>query len=57
MALAELTRREITTIADRVGHTDSTFAYKQYGHLFEAQRKAAAVPLDELLKFGDEDAD
>ena len=45
------------TIADRVGHTDSTFTYKQYGHLFEAQRKAAAVPLAELLKFGEEDDD
>lgn len=37
------------TIADRVGHTNPAFTLRQYTHLFEEQRLAAAVPLDELL--------
>lgn len=37
------------TIADRVGHTNPTFTLRQYTHLFDQQRLAAAVPLDVLL--------
>ena len=37
------------TIADRVGHADPGFTLRRYGHLFEARRRAAAVPMDELL--------
>lgn len=37
------------TIADRVGHTNPAFTLRQYTHLFEEQRLAAAVPLAELL--------
>ncbi len=37
------------TIADRVGHTNVAFTLRQYAHLFEEQRLAAAVPLDDLL--------
>lgn len=40
------------TIADRVGHTNPAFTLRQYTHLFEQQRLAAAVPLDELLSDG-----
>lgn len=38
------------TIADRVGHTSPAFTLRQYAHLFEEQRQAAAVPLSDLLK-------
>lgn len=38
------------TVADRVGHTDPAFTLKQYSHMFESQRRAAAVGLDDLLK-------
>lgn len=37
------------TIADRVGHTNPAFTLRQYAHLFEEQRLAAAIPLDDLL--------
>lgn len=37
------------TIADRIGHTDPAFTLKRYAHVFEDQRKAAAVPLYQLL--------
>lgn len=37
------------TIADRVGHTNAAFTLRVYAHLFEEQRVAAAVTLDELL--------
>ncbi|HRP46607.1 MAG TPA: site-specific integrase [Trueperaceae bacterium] len=37
------------TIADRVGHTNPAFTLRQYAHLFEEQRLAAAVPLEDLL--------
>lgn len=38
------------TVADRVGHTDPAFTLKQYSHMFESQRRTAAVGLDDLLK-------
>jgi integrase len=38
------------TIADRIGHTDPTFTLKRYAHVFEDQRKAAAIPLLTLLR-------
>ncbi len=37
------------TIADRIGHTDPSFTIKRYAHVFEDQRKAAAIPLVRLL--------
>jgi integrase len=37
------------TIADRIGHTDAAFTIKRYAHVFEDQRKAAAIPLLRLL--------
>ena len=37
------------TIADRIGHTNASFTLRQYAHVFDEQRAAAAVPLDELL--------
>ena len=37
------------TIADRIGHTNAAFTLKQYAHVFDEQRAAAAVPLDDLL--------
>jgi integrase len=37
------------TIADRIGHTDAAFTLKRYAHVFEDQRKAAAIPLLRLL--------
>lgn len=43
---------DASTIADRVGHTNPAFTLRQYTHLFEEQRLAAAVPLDELLASG-----
>lgn len=36
------------TIAERIGHTDPAFILKRYAHVFEDQRKAAAI----LLKPG-----
>ncbi|MEX2536369.1 MAG: site-specific integrase [Trueperaceae bacterium] len=37
------------TVADRVGHTDPAFTLRQYSHMFEAQRREAAIPLKQLL--------
>jgi integrase len=37
------------TIADRIGHTDAAFTLQRYAHVFEDQRKAAAIPLLRLL--------
>lgn len=37
------------TIADRVGHTDSGFTLRKYAHMFEEQRRAAAINLSDLL--------
>lgn len=37
------------TVADRVGHTDPAFTLRQYSHMFETQRRMAAVGLRELL--------
>ncbi|CAN5671295.1 site-specific integrase [soil metagenome] len=42
------------TVADRVGHTDPSFTLRRYSHMFEAQRRAAAVPLPDMLGQGDE---
>ncbi len=41
------------TIADRIGHTDPSFTLKRYAHVFEDQRKAAAIPLLTLLSKSD----
>ena len=37
------------TVSDRIGHTNVAFTLSQYGHVFEDQRRAAALSLDELL--------
>jgi integrase len=37
------------TIADRLGHKDPAFTLQRYAHVFEDQRKAAAIPLLRLL--------
>ena len=37
------------TIAERIGHTDPAFTKRRYTHVFEEQRRAAAIPLLELL--------
>jgi integrase len=41
------------TIADRIDHTDPAFTLKRYAHVFEDQRKAAAIPLHKLLYRGE----
>jgi integrase len=40
---------DLRTIADRVGHADPAFTLRKYAHMFEEQRRAAAVNLRELL--------
>lgn len=40
---------ELRAIADRVGHADPSFTMKRYAHVFEEQRRAAAIPLLGLL--------
>ena len=37
------------TIADRIGHTDAAFTLRRYAHVFDEQRRAAAILLLELL--------
>ena len=36
-------------VADRLGHADAGFTLKVYTHVYDDQRAAAALPLDELL--------
>ena len=40
---------DIRTVADRAGHSDSVLTLRLYSHALEAQRKRAAIPLEELL--------
>ena len=40
---------DVRTVADRAGHADAVLTMRQYVHAFDAQRKKAAIPLDELL--------
>jgi integrase len=40
---------DANTIAERVGHTDPGFTLKQYTQLFDDQRQATAIPLEQLL--------
>ena len=40
---------DIRTVADRAGHADSVLTLRLYAHALEAQRRRAAIPLDELL--------
>ncbi len=40
---------DAATIADRIGHTDPAFILHRYTHIFEEQRRGAAIPLFELL--------
>ena len=44
---------DIRTIADRAGHADEVLTLRQYAHALEAQRKRAAIPLDDLLGLND----
>ena len=43
------------TVSDRIGHTNVAFTLSRYGHVFEEQRRAAALSLDELLGDGEPD--
>ena len=40
---------DIRTVADRAGHSDTVLTMRLYAHPLEAQRKRAAIPLDDLL--------
>ena len=40
---------DIRTVADRAGHSDSVLTLRLYAHALEAQRKRAAIPLEDLL--------
>jgi integrase len=40
---------ELRAIADRVGHTDPSFTLKRYAHVLDDRRRAAAIPLSQLL--------
>ena len=42
------------TIADRVGHTDPSFTLRRYSHMFEEQRKRAAINLRGLIETDEE---
>ncbi len=37
-------------VADRVGHRDGAYTYRQYTHVFHESRREAAVPMTDLLK-------
>jgi integrase len=37
------------TIADCIGHTDPAFTLKRYAHVFEDQRRGAAISLSKLF--------
>ncbi len=38
----------IRTVADRAGHSDTVLTMRLYAHALEAQRKRAAIPLDDV---------
>lgn len=40
---------DIRTVADRAGHSHTVLSMRLYAHALEAQRKRAAIPLDDLL--------
>jgi integrase len=40
---------DIRTVADRAGHSDTVLTMRLYAHAMVAQRKRAAIPLDDLL--------
>jgi integrase len=40
---------DVRTVADRLGHTRSSFTFDVYAHLFEEQRLKAALSLEALL--------
>ncbi len=40
---------ELRAISDRIGHTDPSFTMRRYAHVIDDQRRAAAIPLLELL--------
>ncbi len=40
---------DVRTVADRAGHADPVLTMRQYVHAFDAQRKRAAIPLEDLL--------
>jgi Phage integrase family len=41
---------DVLLIADRVGHSRPSITTDKYGHVFDAQRDAGAMPLSKLLK-------
>ena len=40
---------ELRAISDRIGHSDPSFTMRRYAHVIDDQRRAAAIPLLELL--------
>ena len=42
-------------IADQIGHTDPAFTTRLYTHLFDDDRRGAAVSLLDMLPKGDPD--
>ena len=40
---------DVKTVSDRAGHADPVLTMRQYVHAFDAQRKRAAIPLEDLL--------
>ena len=38
-----------TVVADRLGHKDIAFTLKTYAHLFDEQRREAAMPMADFL--------
>lgn len=44
----------VKVVSDRLGHADSSFTLRTYVHVFDDQRRAAALPLEQMLrKVGD----
>jgi integrase len=40
-------------VSDRLGHTSVAFTLKTYAHLFDEQRREAAISLEEFLGSGE----
>lgn len=40
---------DVRTVSDRAGHADTVLTLRQYAHALDAQRKRAAMSLDELI--------
>ena len=40
----------VKVVSDRLGHSDSSFTLRTYVHVFDDQRRAAALPLEQMLR-------